>query len=296
MPEFVPVPDWTRLRLAMNGDHLTLEGPGTLDHRRVLDLYQGILWREWRYRDSAGRITRLRFLRLASLADRHTLVQSVTLTAENYSSPVRLESGFQQTTGMPKPLQPAPAGGYKALPRRCPAARSARPGPEYNRCPGSDQLSTRGRKRAARPQIEPQGDSVHQYTFEAEIGQVWRLDRLVSVYTSREVTQPAEAALAHLNRFLPEGGAPVAVEAHRQAWAERWRASDVQVEGDPPAQQALRFAVYHLISAANPEDERVSVGARALTGKAYKGHVFWDTEIYLLPFYVYTPPPPPVPC
>ena len=73
VPEFVPVPDWTRLRLAMNGDHLTLEGSGTLDHRRVLDLYQGILWREWRYRDSAGRITRLRFLRLASLADRHTL-------------------------------------------------------------------------------------------------------------------------------------------------------------------------------------------------------------------------------
>ena len=91
VPEFVPVPDWTRLRLAMNGDHLTLEGPGTLDHRRVLDLYQGILWREWRC-DSAGRITRLRFLRLASLADRHTLVQSVTLTAENYSSPVRLRA------------------------------------------------------------------------------------------------------------------------------------------------------------------------------------------------------------
>jgi trehalose/maltose hydrolase-like predicted phosphorylase len=141
------------------------------------------------------------------------------------------------------------------------------------------------------PQIElAQGDSVHRYTFEAEIGQVWRLDRLVSVYTSREVAQPAEAALAQLDRSLPEGGAPVVVEAHRQAWAERWRAADVQVEGDPQAQRALRFAAYHLISAANPEDERVSVGARALTGKAYKGHVFWDTEIYLLPFYVYTHP------
>jgi hypothetical protein len=51
-------------------------------------------------------------------------------------------------------------------------------------------------------------------------------------------------------------------------------------------QEAVRFAVYHLTSAANPEDERVSVGARGLTGDAYFGHVFWDTEIYLLPFYV----------
>jgi trehalose/maltose hydrolase-like predicted phosphorylase len=47
----------------------------------------------------------------------------------------------------------------------------------------------------------------------------------------------------------------------------------------------VRFAVYHLTSTANPEDDHVSIGARALTGDAYLGHVFWDTEIYLLPFY-----------
>ena len=48
----------------------------------------------------------------------------------------------------------------------------------------------------------------------------------------------------------------------------------------------MRFAVYHLTSAAKPEDEHVSIGARGLTGDAYLGHVFWDTEIYLLPFYI----------
>ena len=52
----------------------------------------------------------------------------------------------------------------------------------------------------------------------------------------------------------------------------------------------MRFAVYHLTSAANPDDERVSIGARGLTGDAYFGHVFWDTEIYLLPFYTATWP------
>ena len=73
--------------------------------------------------------------------------------------------------------------------------------------------------------------------------------------------------------------------AHEAAWGQRWRAADVVVEGDDAVQRALRFAVYHLTSAANPDDETVSVGARALTGDAYFGHVFWDTEIYLLPFY-----------
>jgi trehalose/maltose hydrolase-like predicted phosphorylase len=73
--------------------------------------------------------------------------------------------------------------------------------------------------------------------------------------------------------------------AHETAWNARWIASDVIIEGDDESQQAVRFAVYHLTSAANPEDDRVSIGARGLTGDAYLGHVFWDTEIYMLPFY-----------
>jgi trehalose/maltose hydrolase-like predicted phosphorylase len=73
------------------------------------------------------------------------------------------------------------------------------------------------------------------------------------------------------------------VEAHEKTWAARWAESEIVIDGDDEMQRALRFAVYHLTSAANPEDDRVSIGARALTGDAYFGHVFWDTEIYLLP-------------
>jgi trehalose/maltose hydrolase-like predicted phosphorylase len=80
------------------------------------------------------------------------------------------------------------------------------------------------------------------------------------------------------------------VSAHEAAWTSRWLCSDVAITGDVDAQHALRFAVYHLNGAANPADERVSIGARALTGDDYHGHVFWDTEIFLLPFYILTWP------
>jgi trehalose/maltose hydrolase-like predicted phosphorylase len=124
VPELVDVPDWTYLRLAVNGQNLSLEGPGTLDHRRLLDLQQGTLWREWRYRDPAGRITGLRFLRLASLADRHVLVQSATLTAENYSGRMHLEIGFRQTASMVVPSQPASAVAPGASPPDRPSDRA----------------------------------------------------------------------------------------------------------------------------------------------------------------------------
>jgi kojibiose phosphorylase len=97
---------------------------------------------------------------------------------------------------------------------------------------------------------------------------------------------PAAAALA-----LAEAQGPAALRArHRRAWRERWFDADVVVAGDAEAQRDLRFALYHLIIAADPESDRASVGARALTGSGYRGHVFWDTEIFLIPFYAWTHP------
>jgi trehalose/maltose hydrolase-like predicted phosphorylase len=117
-------------------------------------------------------------------------------------------------------------------------------------------------------------------------GQELELDRLVTVARSdRWADDPALVAADALARGRALGWRGV-LAAHETAWQQHWDASDVIIEGDDKVQEAVRFALYHLTSAANPEDECVSVGARGLTGDAYFGHVFWDTEIYLLPFYV----------
>ena len=110
-------------------------------------------------------------------------------------------------------------------------------------------------------------------------------DRLVAVARAdTPEDDPAPHAVAALGRSRALGWRAVLAE-HEAAWNARWAAGDIIIDGDEVLQRAVRFAVYHLTSTANPEDERVSIGARALTGDAYLGHVFWDTEIYLLPFY-----------
>jgi trehalose/maltose hydrolase-like predicted phosphorylase len=300
VPALMKVPDWTNLRVILEGQELSLEDRGTLTHRRVLDLRQGMLWREWRHRDPAGRITHLRFLRLASLADRHVLLQSTLLIAENYSGRVFFESRLpalmlqhdresRRGTGMPTaravaftPGLASPSQGVVverqavgdsvtvvyALASRLRGPDGELPGSELNA--KAEELSQR-------------------WDVEVEIDRAYRLDQLVSLYTSRDTSLPAETAIKHVAE-LEAGGIQAVIDAHVRTWAERWRSADVQVDGDPEAQWALRFAGYHLMSAANPEDEQVSVGARALTGEAYKGHVFWDTEIFMLPFYIYTHP------
>jgi kojibiose phosphorylase len=62
-----------------------------------------------------------------------------------------------------------------------------------------------------------------------------------------------------------------------------WEGCDVEIGGHPALQRAVRFALYHLLSASPVNEGRSSIGARNLSGEAYHGHVFWDTEIFVLP-------------
>jgi trehalose/maltose hydrolase-like predicted phosphorylase len=128
------------------------------------------------------------------------------------------------------------------------------------------------------------------WSWKARAGQIVCFERTVAVARcDAHGLEPGKGARHELDAARHLGWRGVLAE-HEAAWTTRWRCSDVEVGGDAAAQQALRFAIYHLNSAANPADERVSIGARALTGDDYHGHVFWDTEIFLLPFYILTWP------
>lgn len=72
---------------------------------------------------------------------------------------------------------------------------------------------------------------------------------------------------------------------HSALWNARWEKCDIQIEGDPAAQQALRFSMYHLLAIVPTHTERASIPARGMSGQMYKGAIFWDTEIFMLPFF-----------
>lgn len=248
------LPSWMHVELRVEDQPLSFKSGTLLAHRWQLDLRQGALWREWRHQDPTGRITRVTCVQLASLADRHVVLQSLAITPENYAGRIDFTTRIGATL-----LQAC--GKTVAI-----AAVSSLPGAETR--------------------LERQEE---QWSCAAAVGETIRLERMVAVFTSRDIANPAEAARNHLATVCSRGFDMAAAD-HVDAWRRRWDAADVQITGDQEAQRALRFAIYHLVSAANPTDERVSIGARGLTGDAYNGHVFWETEIYMLPFYVFTDP------
>ncbi|MFH1654346.1 MAG: glycosyl hydrolase family 65 protein [Pseudomonadota bacterium] len=78
--------------------------------------------------------------------------------------------------------------------------------------------------------------------------------------------------------------------AHAGGWDRLWNIANIKFEGPIELRKALKFNLYHLLIAGN-KDDRVSIGARTLSGEGYKGHIFWDAETFILPFYVFTHPP-----
>jgi kojibiose phosphorylase len=115
------------------------------------------------------------------------------------------------------------------------------------------------------------------------------VDKLVAVYTDRDGSDFQQAARTEIESLAAMGFERLQVQ-NRVAWERFWEDGDVIIEGDDEAQQALHHALFQLRIAAPSHEERVSIGAKSLSGFGYRGHVFWDTEIFMLPFFTFTQP------
>lgn len=90
-----------------------------------------------------------------------------------------------------------------------------------------------------------------------------------------------------LNEALAKGFDTMLKE-QADAWAEIWSHSDITIEGDVAAQQAIRFNIFQLSQTYTGKDERLNIGPKGFTGEKYGGSTYWDTEAYCLPFYMIT--------
>jgi trehalose/maltose hydrolase-like predicted phosphorylase len=114
------------------------------------------------------------------------------------------------------------------------------------------------------------------------------LDRFV-VYRSDPDRLPDPGPAVDALGVTSSAGFDHLLQRHRRAWARRWEEVDVVVEGDDELQSAIRLALFHLMSSVSDSGE-AAVGARGLTGTGYRGHVFWDADIFVLPFLAATHP------
>jgi trehalose/maltose hydrolase-like predicted phosphorylase len=275
-PALVPAAGWLQVRISLPGETLAHHPFDASSHKMILDMKGGRLLTQWSHFKAQEVSMHLHTLRLVSHSERALGLQLIQLEIETGETEVTLEASF---AGLHLGLAP------KRLSRSLGVWRTQHSGKGLAIATAlSLQLDGRPLPAAS------SGRWKYAWSWKSRPGQIVCFERIVAfVRSDGEAQDPGLMALKKL-RAARRAGWPGILAAHEEAWTRRWERSDVEVEGDAAAQRALRFAIYHLNSAANPGDARVSIGARALTGDSYQGHVFWDTEIYALPFYSLTWP------
>jgi kojibiose phosphorylase len=277
--EPLPAPEWHSVALRVDGSRLDIESGEIVEHRRILDMFQGVVLREWLHRDRAGRLVRVRTVRFASLDDRAIVaLRAEARMAEAEAAELRWEDS---------PGYIAPPDGATL---EIDALRLEDGGlltHTWGRNGGSHAVAlatyaTPG-SRIARQQFQV---GIGGHLADGEAASVDRLGAVAISVSHDSCGTPAKTALERARAL----GFDELLRRHRAAWAASWRQCDLRIDGDPEAQRAARFSVYHMVGSADPETSSVSVGARGLSGMSYLMHVFWDTEIFVVPFFIYSFP------
>jgi kojibiose phosphorylase len=284
--ELANAPNWLHLHLLVDGQRFRMDRGEVLDYGRDLDLATGVLSRTVRWRSPKGHTVDLSFERFASLADEHVLGLRLHVASVDFAGSIELRAalpGFVDNQNYlhwdwvdQGPLSSRRV--YLAVRTKetgiilCEACQlqvvGADATTDVHDCHWTPTV-------VARQEIQP--------------GEKLTADKLVTVFTSRDSDDPQEAAVKALTRATAQGYDALRASSDA-AWAETWDACNVIIEGDDAADRAVRYSLFQLLIAAPRHDEHVSIGAKSLSGPGYHGHVFWDTEIFMLPFFIYTQP------
>ncbi|MEU8923110.1 glycosyl hydrolase family 65 protein [Kitasatospora sp. NPDC048545] len=287
------------IRLLVDDEPFDLRYGELVSHKRWLDFREGLLHREAEWTSPAGRTIRVRSSRLVSLTQR--AVAAVEYIVEAVDGPVRivLQSELvanEQLPGGPEgdpraaavleaPLQPEVhhAGGTKAVlvhRTRYSGIRVAA---------GMDHIIEGPEKSDTVAEAEADHCRISVTTV-LEPGERLRLTKFMAYGWSGTRSLPAvrDQVEAALTAARYTGWAGLVAE-QAQFLREFWATSDIEVEGDVELQQAVRFAVFHVLQAGARSEER-AIPAKGLTGPGYDGHSFWDTETFVLPVLTYCLP------
>ena len=303
----VNVPDGKILKLYVDDEPLYLPTADLLDYERTLDMKTGTLDRRVLWETPAGKQVLVESRRIVSFQQRHLAAISYQVTVLNAKAPVVISSqlanldseqdeDFDPRKARSFEERPLMGRGHRAENLRVTLSYRTRNSRMTLACGAEHLIETNCQYTTQSECSADLGKVV--FTAYALPGEPIKITKFLTYHTSRgapplELVDRAERTL---DRAVQEGFESLV--AGQQAYlADFWDRSDVQVQGDPTTmdrpegefQQAIRWNLLQILQAVG-RAEGVGVPAKGLTGQAYEGHYFWDTEIYVLPFLIYTAP------
>ena len=291
--ELANTPDWTVLQLYIGGERFRLDRGTVLDYHRTLDIQNGVVSRSVHWQSPSGARVHIVTERFASLADEHVGIIRYSVTADQQNQQeIKTELRGDVDTAQ---------GNYNVMHWRT-----------VDQAHEQDLLWLHSETLKTHVQLaQTISFAADNKDFEKEFidsdvapsirfygdlqpGATLTTEKVVVFYTSRDNVEPLSTARSHHEKLLASAkGASLyetLLKEQKQAWQEYWQQADIVLEGDDKAQIGLRYSLYQLRISTNYHDDRYSIAAKGLTGFGYRGHVFHDTEIFMLPYFTYVFP------
>ena len=281
----------------IDGCDMLLNADNHSGYSRSLNLKNGLLTRKFIYNSGQGDIA-FEFNRIVSLCDKHLIAQNILITALGNDIHLKIKSGINGRM--------TNSGTQHFL--------------EGDKCcfdnkflQYESQTTTSGinfvtntahnfflNERDYQPELKVNMDRRRifiDYAVDLGKGETLRITKISNIYTSRDKECQAldlkglkEASLSFL-RSSVNFGFDELLSRSAETWRKIWEAKDIEIKSANSFDQlSIRYAIYHMTVMAPIHDNRMNIGAKGLSGEGYKGHTFWDTEIFILPFFVHTQP------
>ena len=284
--DLVNLPDIAGMLIEIDGKNFSMLEGEVFSYERGLSLESGELRREFIWKHKTGTRFKFVFQRFAAKDNLHLLASKVTVTSLDKPARIKIITGInaQQTNfGRQHLIEESVMVFNEEI------------------LQGIYQTTETGIKIAIAASIMAQETS--EISFYAKnrqlnaaiVGELVKdepfvFEKIGTVYTSLESMNPESDGLKDLksNSLL---GYDALLERSASKWQKFWQQKGIEIQStDEFDQTAIDFALYHMEIMTPAHDERFSVGAKGLTGEGYKGHVFWDTEIFIAPFHLFTEP------
>ncbi len=277
--------NWLYTRLELDGETLDLAKSMIANFRRELDFRTGELRREFIWETRSGKKLKLVFRRLLSMHTKEIASQQIDLTPLNFSGPVKLTTGLD----------------FSILHRMmgenfwdCPRIKAAKGG--FGILGVSKNIHQRlfaGFKVVYRGELvvfEEEKLVGAQLVLNLREGHETVFSKMAVLHSDRNPEQPLDTAWDHGMALLESATCSYdeIYQQNRVYWDDFWTKSDITIDGDADTQQGIRFCVFQMQQTYRGAIEGANIGAKGLTGEAYNGNAFWDTETYCLPFYLFS--------
>jgi maltose phosphorylase len=286
-------PDWTGIKIKIDGEELDLHTCKITDFKRVLNMKKGYFRKRYTAEFSNGKKIAVRSKRFLSIVNDELGVIKYSVEPLNFDGSMEVIADLDadiinQDSNYDEKFWTEVEKSVSIVPYVIAETKKTK----FRVCTAMNVITEfDGKEIHPEKIIKLEKEKYVAVKFELSLkkNKISRIFKFAAITSSLYHANDELAKAAHkVLDYAEDRGYEALLFEQEKAWDKKWEESNITIGGDIAAQQGIRFNIFQLNQTYTGKDDRLNIGPKGFTGEKYGGSTYWDTEAYLLPFYLST--------